>query len=233
MTIFADYGPKPSGPSHPQPAGPDREPPPPAPQPDGAPKNATGPRPDTTRPVPTPRPAPGPGRVVAQQLDDIDATLVGLLAIAAFGPAEQGTAASADQACCAEVLLFRLRLARRAVRDLAEAYGIKPPARRMPTTAPSGGLGSNPSRRAWAPGSASANGRALGESDRDMVAVVAGAPNPPSGSEGGRAGGAAAPGAVQDFAAGVAEFGFSLPDWAGPPHFQQGEHRLVGRVSAR
>lgn len=47
----------------------------------------------------------------------------------------------------------------------------------------------------------------------------------------GRAGGA--PGAAT-FAAGVASYGpFSLPEPAGPPRFDEGEHRLVGRVGAR
>lgn len=71
----------------------------------------------------------------AELLDLIDAELIGLLAVAYFGPAEKGTARSVDQACAAEVLLFRLRLARRAVRELAVAYGIKSPVRRDPEAA--------------------------------------------------------------------------------------------------
>lgn len=128
--------PPPGGPRHPEPTGP-----PPR-------DEATGPRPDTTRPVPTPRPAPGPGRVRsnAELLHEIDCQLVSLLAIAYFGPAEQGTATSVDQACAAEILLFRLRAARRAVAELREAYGIKLPARRA-ALSPVGGLGSTPVRQ--------------------------------------------------------------------------------------
>lgn len=65
----------------------------------------------------------------AEQLDDIDATLIGLLAIAYFGPASQGTSESVRQACAAEVLLHRLRATRRAVAELRDAFGIKTPAR--------------------------------------------------------------------------------------------------------
>jgi hypothetical protein len=54
----------------------------------------------------------------------IDDQLIALLAVAYFGPAEQGAASSVDQVCAAEVLLFRLRAARLAVRDLCAAYEL-------------------------------------------------------------------------------------------------------------
>jgi hypothetical protein len=80
-----------------------------------------------TPPKPPPRPAPAKADD-AQLLDDIDSSLIGLLAVAYFGPCEQGTAVAVEQACAAEVLLFRLRMARRAVADLRAVF--ESPARR-------------------------------------------------------------------------------------------------------
>lgn len=96
----------------------------PTPQPGPGPKPA-GP----THPTPT---GPPNRNADAQILDDIDATLVGLIAMAAFGPCEQGTTTSVEQASTAEVLLFRLKLARRGVAELREALEL--PARHTSNT---------------------------------------------------------------------------------------------------
>jgi hypothetical protein len=74
-----------------------------------------------------PRPKP-PAKTDVQLLADIDSALVGILAVAYFGPCEQGTAVAVEQACASEVLLFRLRMARRAVADLRAVF--ESPARR-------------------------------------------------------------------------------------------------------
>ena len=104
----------------------------------------------TSVPPGTPPPSPPPGGPThpepthppkvagnAELLDLIDGQLVALLAVAYFGPAEQGTARSVKQVTAAEVLLFRLRMARKAVADLAAAF--ETPARRdgrLPAGAP-------------------------------------------------------------------------------------------------
>jgi hypothetical protein len=86
------------------------------------------PPPKTPRPPSRP-PSKPPNKVYADTLADIDAMIIAAMAVAYFGPAEQCTSSSVRQTCAAEVLLFRLRSARRAVRDLADAYGIQSPAR--------------------------------------------------------------------------------------------------------
>ncbi|MFC7275278.1 hypothetical protein ACFQS1_14905 [Paractinoplanes rhizophilus] len=133
------------------PPPPPADPPPPPPKnpthpPDTRPpnrKNAT-PEANTGSPWPSRPGGPsGPGGPTAppksntELLDDIDGTLVALLVMSYFGPAEQGTAAAAEQAAAAEVLLFRLRMARRAVADLRAAF--ESPARQSPQLRPSGG----------------------------------------------------------------------------------------------
>jgi hypothetical protein len=88
------------GPSHPQgPAGPG---------PSG-PATPHGPQPSG--------PPPGNPKTADEQLlTDIDSALIGLLALAYFSPTVCNTSASVRQVCAAEVLLHRLRMARRAVR---------------------------------------------------------------------------------------------------------------------
>ena len=96
----------------------------------------------------TPPPPSGPKTLPASRcltptdklLADIDALLVGALAVAWFGPAEQGRAESVRQACAAEVLLYRLRASRKAVRELAFAFGVEFPARREPSPTGAGAV---------------------------------------------------------------------------------------------
>lgn len=174
--------PPPGGPRHPEPTGP-----PPR-------DDATGPRPDTTRPVPTPRPAPGPGRGVAALVADSGrhgAAWLHLLTTAADdGEFDEATRrqlnAAANHAACA----------------LNRLANIKLPARSVPTTTPPGGMGSTPAR--CGPAGAAVAPAVAGKVSGPVLPPVeasTGAPNPPAGSEGGRAGdgAAAVPGAVRDF----------------------------------
>lgn len=169
----------------------------------------------------------------AAMLDLIDAQLISLLAIAYFGPAEQGTSESVRQACAAEVLLHRLRMSRRAVAELRDALNL--PARQGdPSVAVAAAVGfplspDGPgSNHPLAPGEeptpgsavAALSGAAARESTRAVVADGAGADVP--GAEGlgckGRVVGA-------DGAA-----TFTNPDTRVPLRFDEGEHRLVGAV---
>lgn len=177
----------------------------------GRPGNPTpgGPTPSPQPSGPKAPPTPPPPKN-ADLLDEIDAQLVGLLAIAYFGPAEQGTATSVDQACAAEILLFRLRAARRAVAELREAYGIKLPARRA-ALSPVGGLGSTPVRQEPA-GAAVAADTAVTESRSAVVAAAAGAQA--------RAGGVQAPAGIPGAP--------TMPKSLGPPSFQVGTARMGG-----
>jgi hypothetical protein len=86
--------------------------------------------PPDTRPPGHPPPPPPPPPPTKSVLADIDAALIACLALAYFGPADEKSAASVRQACAAEQLLARLRAARRAVRELADAFAIETPARR-------------------------------------------------------------------------------------------------------
>lgn len=125
--------------------------------------------------------APTIAPAVRDELRYIDDALIGLLAIAAFGPAEQATATSVEQACAAEVLLFRLRAARTAVRNLAVSYGFESPVRQAFTSAeglrPGGPVlppepltGEEPT-----PGSAAAICSVASESRGSVVEATAGA----------------------------------------------------------
>lgn len=216
------------------PPPPPADPPPPPPKnpthpPDTRPpnrKNAT-PEANTGSPWPSRPGGPsGPGGPTAppksntELLDDIDGTLVALLAMSYFGPAEQGTAAAANQAAAAEVLLFRLRMARRAVADLRAAF--ESPARQSPRFDQAGGpvrttrpiSGEEPT-----PGSAVAVAPAAREST-----------DPPSGA------GAYVPGSrlrgpgEEGCAAGARGAAFRLPDTRLRPLFEPGELRLYGRI---
>jgi hypothetical protein len=83
------------------------------------------PPPPSKPPIVTRPPTKPPGRAGhTDLLRLIDDQLIALLAVAYFGPVEQGAASSVDQVCAAEVLLFRLRAARLAVRDLCAAYEL-------------------------------------------------------------------------------------------------------------
>lgn len=83
------------------------------------------------KPQAPPKPPKRPTKTADEQLlTDIDSALIGLLALAYFSPTVCNTSASVRQVCAGEVLLHRLRAARRAVRELADAYGIESPARR-------------------------------------------------------------------------------------------------------
>lgn len=137
----------PTGPAGPSPSGPAG----PAPSPTGPgllPSAGTG-APWPSRPQgPTGPTGPsGPGRgskaADAALLADIDSALVGLLTVAYFSPTVRSTSASVRQVCAAEVLLHRLRAARNAVRELADAYGIESPARQVsnPSAGPEGAPG--------------------------------------------------------------------------------------------
>jgi hypothetical protein len=179
----------PTGPAGPSPSGPAT---PHGPQPSGPPPGGgKSPSLGTGAPWPSHPTGPtgpagptGPGRPADEQLlTDIDCALVGLLATAYFGPCEQGTAAAVEQACAAEVLLFRLRMARRAVADLRAVF--ESPARRDPSSAAVGpvviatpGGPVIPPVRAGeepTPGSAAAIRSAVRESRGHLVAAKAGA----------------------------------------------------------
>lgn len=138
--------------------------PPPAEQPPRHPPRTDPPK--DNRPPTKPRRQDGNAEVLA----DIDDALIGLLAMAHFGPAEQGTSQSVDVACASEVLMFRLRSARKAVAELREALEL--PARQVPltharvyddTASVPGGLGPNVPGGADSEGSRPGrNGRAVG-----------------------------------------------------------------------
>lgn len=177
--------------------------------------------------APTPDPLPPPPPPVpsnAELLDLIDAQLVSLVCIAYFGPAERGTARSVEQVCAAEVLLFRLRRARDAVRELASAFGVESPVRWLrgadgvgPRSS-AGGPAEPPvdAGKEPTPGSAVAVAAVACGSTGAVVAAGAGA----SSGRGGK-------GAVERASR---PDSFSLPPQPLPPRFVEGEDRLVGAV---
>jgi hypothetical protein len=193
------------------------------------PKNP--PAPPSKPPVVTRPPNKPPNKNNAEILQDIDSSLIALLALAHFGPAEQGTSRSVDQACAAEVLLFRLRSARSAVLDLADALRLELPARQVLPTGPPVGLGSTPSR----PGLNGHPGRARGCPDGTVrpptamggVRVPGHAAASDSSAAGGSGQGKAAPHAGTGAGSGAllpgADSGeggpFRLPSPPGPPEF--------------
>lgn len=145
------------------------EPPPTQPQ-QPQPGRQPGPGPKPAGPT-HPTPSGPPNRSAdAQILSVIDDQLIALLALAHFGPAEQCTAKSVGQVSAAEVLLFRLRSARKAVAELREALDL--PARQVPltharvsddTASVPGGLGPNVPGGSDSEGSRPGrNGRAVG-----------------------------------------------------------------------
>lgn len=179
--------------------------------PDQRPTGPPGPAPTgPAGPGPTgpagPRPNPDGGA-----LADIDACLVAALALATTSGL-----VGIEQACATEILRFRLRAARLAVRRLAAAYGIETPARQdhsgprsASCLAAAGGpvQPPTPEGEARAPGCVTAAGTAGTGSDGRLAEARAGADVPVVAStrDAGSAGGAAdrAPG-VPGFAVGTA-----------------------------
>lgn len=174
----------------------------------------TGPtHPTPSRPTPPPRPhADALAALVAEAERQFSAQLHALTAAFLDGDYDEPTRRRLNRAA---------NLTSCALNTLAH---IDLPARRPPTRGPSVGLGSKaPARQ--------------GSDPRGVVHNPGGPVLPPDDSEGGRAGGGGptTPGAVGEFSAGVATLGgrFVLPEPAGPPRFDEGVHRLVGRVGAR
>ena len=146
MTVDSKPVPPGTPPPSPPPGGPT------GPQPSGPPLTGNTGSPWPSRPGGPSGPGgpSAPPKSDAELLSRIDDTLVALLAMTYFGPAEQGTATAVDVAAGTQKILTGLQIARRGAAEVRAAY--KSPARQSPQLRPSGGPVNVPGFRLRGPG---------------------------------------------------------------------------------